>query len=578
MVKPSQKSAHKFNALVQLALVLVLIVLLYVLGQYFFKRIDLTTDKRYTLSNQTKELLDDLDQTIYVKMYLDGDNLEPGLLQLRDATKELLDEMRVYSNGHIEYSLVDPYKEVPIKDRYDYFEQLQSRGLRYVDVNIADEGATSVKRIWPSAMVSLGEKEEPINLLQSQGNRSPQITLHNSIIGAEFEIAMAIHRLLGKRQPSIAIVGGHGELSSDYLASAMKELGKHYYVERLSLPSYKPGKLEQYDCAIVAKPDSAFTDVDLYKLDQYIMHGGKVLWFLDALHAHPDSLRKPPGWTITDKYPLKNLQAMLFSYGVRLNNNLVQDYSAHSINVMMSNRPARLKWPFYPVTAPEKSHPVVKGLGAIWWRFASSLDTVSGKSQKVDKHVLITSSENSKALPHPVRIAMNAIRYADDPKAFTMGPQILAVELDGEFTSHFANRLAPETLENEDFGEFAQSSSKTKMIVVADGDVIANKVQVRSDTKEKVFLPLGQDQAPNPNNPNPMRFDNLAFVLNCVDYLVDDSGLFTLRNKNYKTRLLNAAKVKEEGTFWKAFNLIVPILLVVVLGLVYTFIRKKRYT
>ena len=552
MVKNVTGKSKKANTITQLILVVALIAIVNLLGQFVYTRLDLTLDKRFTLSDITKSQLEQLEETIYVEVYLEGEDLQPGFKKLRDATRDMLNEFNILTDGMVQFAFINPDEQADGEDKYNYFQQLQQQGLSYTEVS--DFSGTELKRkiIWPCALVKYGEKSVPVQLLMDQlGGQDPSIVLHNSIMRLEYELVAAIKRAKGKYKPRVAIVAGHGELSTEQTQEFLADLKVNYDVERMSLPSYKPGKLEQYDLAIVAKPDSNFSDVDLYKLDQYIMNGGKVLWMLDALHIHLDSLRKNP-WTVSDKYPLKNLRGLLYNYGVRLNENFVQDYNSHSIPVKMGNDgqvDERRKWPFYPVLIPQEQHAITKGVGPVWARFASTLDSV--RKPNIKKTPLLITSPNSKVLPHPVRIDLQMTSFNFEPSHFNQPSQTVAMLLEGSFTSDFKNRLQPETLENEDFASFKAKGGPTKQIVISDGDI-----------------GFGNTKG---------YFDNKAFLMNCVDYLVDDSKIFSLRAKNYRLRMLNTAKAKEERSFWTVLNLVIPITIVILFGLLFNYLRQRRY-
>ncbi|MCB0736579.1 MAG: gliding motility-associated ABC transporter substrate-binding protein GldG [Bacteroidetes bacterium] len=552
MVKNMSSRSKKANTITQLVLVVALIAIVNLLGQFIYTRLDLTLDQRFTLSDITKLQLEQLEGTIYAEVYLEGDELEPGFKKLRDATRDMLNEFNILTDGMVQFAFINPDEQADGEDKYNYFQQLQQQGLNYTEVS--DFSGTELKRkiIWPCALIKYGEKSVPVQLLMNQlGGQDPSMVLHNSIMRLEYELVAAIKRATGKSKPRVAIVAGHGELSTEQTQEFLADLKVNYDVERMSLPHYKPGKLEEYDLAIVAKPDSNFSDVDLYKLDQYIMNGGKVLWLLDALHIHLDSLRKNP-WTVSDKYPLKNLRGLLYNYGVRLNENFVQDYNSHSIPIKMGKDgqvDERRKWPFYPILIPQEQHPITKGVGPVWARFASTLDTV--RKPGISKIPLLITSPNSKVLPHPVRIDLQMTSFNFEPSHFNQPSQTVALLLEGAFTSDFKNRLQPETLENKDFSNFKSNGEPTKQIVISDGDMAYG----------------------NTNG----YFDNKAFLMNCVDYLIDNSKVFSLRAKNYRLRMLNIAKAKEEKSFWTIVNLSLPITIVILFGLFFNYLRKRRY-
>ncbi|MBI3141385.1 MAG: gliding motility-associated ABC transporter substrate-binding protein GldG [Bacteroidetes bacterium] len=553
------------NAWVEPVLVLALVVVANLLGSYLYFRIDLTEDQRYTLSPKTEALVEGLEGTVSVTCYLDGD-LPAGFGQLRNSIMETLDELAILSGHQVVYEFLDPYELAQGKERADLFVQLQGKGLKSFELEDLREDEIVHKIVWPAAFVRLGEAEVPVSFLRDQMGMSPEMVLHNSVMGVEYELANAIAKLQEPIKKKIAFVVGHGELSANRTADIANELGQSYLVERVDLTKYKVGKLEEYHAAIIAQPDSTFSDVDKYKIDQYLVKGGKVLWFLESLVASMDSLRNQPHTTTLD-YP-HQVRDLLFKYGVRVNLDLVQDYNCHTIPVFAGSSAGGANfrpWPYYPLVSPETTHPIVKNLGLVWFQFANSIDTLP--SPGIRKTVLIKSSANSRTVQHPHRITLDLARIKLEPALFSKGGQNLAVLLEGKFTSFYKNRLAPSTLQNPDYGSFTEIDKPGKLLVVSDGDVIGNHVNPLNGQK----YALGYDRFTGKS------FGNKSFVMNCADYMLDDRGLFELRGKDYKLRMLDQAEVKEKRAFWQQINLVAPLLVLALAGLGYTYFRRRRF-
>ncbi|MFY0674207.1 MAG: gliding motility-associated ABC transporter substrate-binding protein GldG [Bacteroidia bacterium] len=567
MVKNTNKArSQKLNTWFTVLVTLGVVVVANLLSEFVFYRIDLTEDERFTLGEQTTKLLEDLDDVVYVQCYLDGD-LPSGFEQLKTSVREMLNEFSVKSDGKIEYEFIDPYTIAEGQERSDLFVQLQNRGLKSFELEDMREDEIVHKIVWPAAFVRIGEKEVPVSFLRDQMGMSPDLVLHNSMMGVEYELSNAIASLKQVRKKKVAFVVGHGELSGARTADIGREISLKYDVERVDITQYKVGKLEEYDAIIIAQPDTAFAEVDKYKIDQYLVKGGKVLWFLESLIASMDSLKAQP-YTTTLDYDL-NLRDMLFKYGVRVNLDLVQDYNSHEIPVYAgkgTNNANFRKWPYFPLVAPTTEHPIVKNLGLTWFQFANSIDTLP--SPGIKKTVLLKSSPNSRIVHHPHRITLQLAQINLDPSLFAKGEQALAVLLEGSFTSFFKNRLAPTTLNDPNYGSFQEEGAPTKMIVVSDGDVIGNPI---NPVNGQMYA-LGYDRFTGKS------FANKAFVMNCLDFLLDDYGLFQLRSKEFKLRMLQQGAVREQKVFWQGLNLVLPVIILILAGAIYVFIRKRRFT
>lgn len=555
----------RLQSLAGLVLVVVLLALVNVLSNYSYSRVDLTEDRRYSLGEQTKDLLQDLDDVIYFRVYLEG-NLPPGMRRLQGSVRDMLREFRSIAGDNVQFSFIDPNVIESSDERSDLHEQLRTLGLEPINLEVRDDRGSRQQIIFPGAIISYRNKERPVTLLQSQMGRHPDDVIRSSIISIEYQLANTMRLLRSPEKRRVAILEGHGEFSELQTASIKDALSDYYEVERLHLPSWKVGKLEQYDVAIMARPTKRLAEIDKYKIDQYIMKGGRMLWLIDKLAADMDSLDQS-GIGYTYDYDL-NLEDQLFHYGVRINNNLIQDLNAHHIPLMRDmgdGRPMRdfRPWPFFPLIMPINDHPVVNNLSGILFKFTSNIDTVGNPS--INKEILLQTSPYSRVMPHPVRINLQSVRREPNHLLFNHGPQPVAVLLEGEFSSLYEGRLTQRTLEDERYGEFKSKSEKNRMIVISDANIIRNEVSGNRP------YPLGYDRFTN------QHFGNLDFLLNCVDYLIDDSGLIALRGKDYQLRLLNRSRAKEEKIHWQIINMIVPLLIVIIFGVLYNYIRKRRY-
>lgn len=567
-----KKTKSKKSQLIVQAVVLVgIIILLNIIFSVYYTRIDLTADNRYTLSAPTKNMLRGLDDVVYVKVYLEGDDLPPGFRKLRDATRDMLDEFKVIAGDKIQYQFIDPEDAPDQETRKNLYKQLASEGLYPMNLEVNEEDKISQKIIIPGALVTYNNKTVPAELLQQQvGNIPPEQVLHNSATNVEYQLANSIRKLKTQTKQKVGFIQGHGELDPIYLDDIFKSLSEYYDVDYVDLPKSKPARLDGYDAIIIAKPDSTFHEVEKYKIDQFVMKGGKVLWLVETLMAEMDSLdQKGTGFTST--YPL-NLEDILFKYGVRINYNLVQDLNCHFIPLVSSaygtsQRGNLLKWPYFPVVVSTSDHPIVNNLSAVLFQFANTIDTIHSKQNAdIKKTILLRSSPYTRVMLNPVRIDLQLVAGID-PQLYRQGEQNLAVLLEGSFNSVFTNRLKPEMLQSGDYGNFTEKGKPTKMIVVSDGDVIKSQV---NRSRQQVY-PLGYDMYTD------QTFGNKTFILNCIDYLIDESGLISLRSKQFKLRLLDAGKVKEGKTSWQALNMIIPVALIIVFGIIYNYIRKRRF-
>jgi ABC-2 type transport system permease protein len=561
------KRSQKQQSLFVLFICIAAIVLLNLVGSFLFKRFDLTTEKRYTLSSATIELLKNLDDIAYFKIYLEGDNLDANYKRLRNETKEMLDEFRVYAGDNIQYEFVNPSQSPDKNQRFEVYTLLSKKGLLPTTLSETGKDEVTQKILFPGAIITYKERETPVQLLKPQLGFSQEVNINSSIQGLEYEISNAIRKLAVIKKPKVAILAGHGELSEIWLRDFIKSLDEYYEVSLNKINENIKG-LENKDALIIAQPDSAFSEKDKFVIDQFIMHGGKVLWMIDPIYANMDSLRDKP---VMFGLPIElNLEDQLFKYGVRLNTNLIMDVQAAPIpmitgNVGNQSQRSLLPWYFFPLAFPISKHPIVNNLNAVKFDFASTIDTVNSKN--VQKTILLTSSKYSRALNAPVRISLEVLRKEPEEKLYNKSFMPISVLLEGNFESLYKNRIPP-AIANDSVIDFKSSSLTTKMIVIADGDVCKNQVQKNTQN----VYPLGYDRFSG------QTFGNKNFLLNCMNYLLDNSGLISVRSRELKLRLLDKKKAEENKSAIKIASTTIPILIIILIGIAQYILRKNKYS
>ncbi len=561
----SPKGGKRGASILELTLVLALLVFLNLILSGYFFRVDMTKEKRYSLSKASKELASKVTDVMYVKVYLEGD-FPAGFKRLSRSTKEMLDEFSIYTHGKLQYEFIDPFADANKKKTNEIVQELGTKGLQPTEVQTKKDDELSQKIIVPGAIFYYQGKEFPLNLLKQQFGDAPEAVINSSIELLEYEIANVLRNATQKSTKKIAFLDDHGELGQWEVADAENELKKFYEVKRIPLSSVPPSVLNEYAGIVIAKPTLPFSEFDKFKLDQFVMNGGKILWCVETQIAEMDSIGKET-YFMTASYDTK-LDDILFRYGVRVNSNLIQDAQCNAIPILSSMKNGMpqqklLPWMFFPVAAPTASHPIVKNIDHVWFQFANSIDTTLNKQLK--KTVLLHSSPYSRVVNAPVKVDLNLARINPDPSMFkTEGNYILALLLEGPFTSVFQYRNG--AIPNQEL-PFKDHIDKNKMIVVSDGDVIRNQ---RKKATGEVF-PLGYDRFTH------QQFGNNRFVLNCMDYLCDDSGIIEVRGKEITLRLLNKAKVKAEKLQWQLINMIAPIVLILFFGFINRYIRKKKY-
>jgi ABC-2 type transport system permease protein len=568
LIRQRQKSL-KGNDARFCAAVLGLLIVVGIVSSLTFTRIDFTKEKRYTISNISQKIMNSIDAPVRVVVYFKGENFTSQMKRLQLATKDMLTDLQAYSHGQLQFEFVDPMayiQSLPDSSRNAAFDALQKRGITVEPTSIKTDNGVTRMLVFPEALVSYGGEFIAVNLLQSRAGLSDEDIYNNSIQNLEYAFSSAIKKVISGGKPIVAFTEGDHELSDLQLADAMKSLSDGYQVGRVDLKKVPFDVLMKVKLLVIDKPDTPFTELEKFKVDQYLMRGGRILWAVDQVNAEMDSLRNHGGEGMSFGKRL-NLDDQLFTYGVRINYDLIADLNFAQIPVTTGEVGGQAQiqmvpWPYYPLFIPASKHPVVKNLDAIKGEFTSSIDTLAIKNVK--KTVLLSSSANSKTLNAPHIISLEAIEQEPTGKDFNGPEKIVAVLLEGKFTSDFLNRPVPDSLKGK--VQPIPQSMPTKMIVMSDGDFFKNDIDANGQA-----LPLGYDHYMRQD------FGNKNLLLNIADYMADDSGLIGLRTKEVKIRLLDTTRIRSEKLYWQLFNNILPLALLLTFAIFQHYIRKRKY-
>ena len=572
------KRSPKIQSLLQLLLFAGIVIFINILANArigntsLYGSLDLTEEGKFTLTKNTRQILDSLDKVIFVKVLLDGE-FPAGFKRLQRETRELLEDFKARS-PLVEYVFSDP-NAGSIDEINERRKQLKDDyGMNPVQFNVGTKSGTSRQLIYPYAIISMGERDLTINLLENEiPGVLPDETINTSVALLEYKFANAIQKLMQSpaEKPAILFTAGHGELSELETADLENDLRQYYNTGRVVLDSV-PVLPDQVEVLVVAKPHDAFSDKDKFKIDQYIMGGGKVLWLIDRIGVDLDSLSGR-----REFYPKPNdlaLDDQLFKYGIRMKDELVLDMQCSTIPLatgMVGNAPQfdYFRYPYHLAVAPQSSHPVVKSLGVVNLLYASSIDTSVQTKTRVEKDVLLQSSPNTRVQLIPVEMNFEFLRYDLDPDKFNQEPRVLALALEGVFPSMYENRVTESMLDGlAQLGmEFKPQSVPTKMIVVSDGDVARNKINPQNQS----ISPLGYNEFDR------YLFANKDLLLNALEYLLDDKGVIEARGKEVRLRLLDTVKAKRETAFWQLFNIGLPLAFLLAFGLLYNWMRRRRF-
>lgn len=556
---------RKQKNLRQLLIIIGVLVAVNFAGNYFFKRFDLTHDKRYTLSDTSLNIIKDVKEPLYIDVFLEGDF--PGeFKRLQNETRQLLEEFHAY-NPNIIFQFVNPLEKK--EEREKVMRQFYERGLTPISVTVEDKGKQSQEMVYPWAIATYGSKSTKIALLKNMMGASTAEKVVSSVQHLEYAVADALNKITRQKQKKIAVIKGNGEMHDLLMADFLKSIRESYFIGPVTLDSVAKNPLgtlkhlQQYDLAIIAKPTEKFTEDEKEVLDQYIVNGGKTLWMVDAVQIEMDSLYNATGSTLAVPRDL-NLNDMFFKYGFRINPDLVKDEMATPIKLATGQQGSQTQyqeyfWKLAPFVYPESQNPIVKNMSGIRFDFASPIDTLKNG---IKKTVLLRSSQYSRKIGTPGEVKLDMVAEKTSPKDYIgKGYMPLSILLEGSFKSMYENRVLP----------FADPSFKTtgksgKMIVVSDGDIVKNQLD-----KDYQPLELGYDKWTN------NLYDNKGFLMNCVNYLLDDKGLINIRSKDVDLPLLDKQKLYDNYTLAQFITVGLPLILLGVFGLLFTWLRKRRY-
>lgn len=560
-----QKNTYILGAIAALLVV-------YLFSEKLFFRWDLTSEKRYSISENTKSLLKDLKGEYTIKLYLDGD-LSAGFLQLRKSAKEMAEEFSAYTDADIKVVFENPTQGANEEERDKHYGELERRGLTVMrEEEDKDEyGQTITRIVCPWAEISNGKRKKLVSLYQDNRDRSIDENLNNASANLEYALTDAIRQLTKTNIDRILFTEGHGELPEILTYDVCENLRNYYQIDRGDLRAcYCPDSLFAYKAIIVAGPTQPFSEKDKYLIDQYVMHGGKVMWLIDGVHISLDSLRTASE-TIGVGNNL-NLEDQLFRYGVRIEPVLVQDEQCSKLPVNTAPENEAPKWkpkPWYyaPLLLTSPVHPISKNITPVKSEFASLIKAV-GDDKDIRRDILLVTSTSSRIQQMPSIVSMSIVNIDPREGYFNVGNAPIAVAMKGHFASNFSHRLKPEGI----YSKTPQSnrSYETKMIVIADADIICNDVIPGSDGQPKI-VPLGMDRYEG------RQYGNKEFIMNCINYLTDDEGWMQLRSRELQLRLLNkqASTIRK---FWQIANVVLPLVVLALLGGGYYLARKRKYT
>ena len=554
------------NRAKSIGITIVLLLVLNTIGSYFFFRFDLTKDKRYTLSPTSLQIIEQVQNPLYIKVYMDGE-LPAEFKRLQLETRQMLEEFQGY-NSNIVFEFIDPLEDEATS--MDNSKELYRKGLTPINISVDDKGKQSQAMVFPWAIAVYNNKEVNIPLLKNIMGASTTDKVIGSVQHLEYSIADALNKITKDKQKKIAIIKGNGELHEAYIAKFLLQTKESYHIGPFTLdsvakqPSNTLAALKKYDLAVIAKPVEAFSESEKQVLDQYIVNGGKTIWLIDQVVAEMDSLYSPTGSTLVFPRDL-NLNDFFFKYGVRIYPDLVKDEQGSPIKLATGEQGSatqfqEFNWKFAPQVYTQSIQPIVKNLGGIKFDFANAIDTLKNG---IKKTVLLKSSNYSKRIGTPTEINLNSVNEETTPSDYLNKGNIpLAVLLEGNFHSMFENRVLA-----FDQNDFQTKGISGKMIVISDGDVIKNQL-------DKNLLPveLGYDQRSG------NLYDNKDFLMNCVNYILDDSGLINIRSKDLDLPILDKEKVYENYTYIQFLTIGLPIAILAVFGLLFTLLRKRKYS
>ncbi len=547
------------NNIKNLALIIVILIVANVVSNQFFKRLDLTSDKRYTLSETTLNALKNVKEPINIDIFLDGE-FPAAFKRLQNETYQLLEEYKAY-NSNIIFKFNNPNGDASNAEQFA--SELIGLGFTPTNINQNVKGKKELIQIFPWAIANIGEKSVRVPLLVNNYGNKPEENINKSVQLLEYAFTDAITKLTSVKKKKIAILKGNGEISDKYMSDLLLNAKEYYALGEFNLDSLTNdlpktlANLKRFDMTLIVKPTQAFSDEEKYILDQYVMQGGKTMWLMDKVTIDLDSLHNQDRQSVAFPRDL-NLDDLFFKYGVRINPSLIQDLLSTPVTAQSpTGEDFPIDWLYSPVVRSEENHPINKNINLVKLEFANQMDTLKNG---IKKTVLLKSSEKSKAVGAPLLVNLDQFMEDLDESKFNQGHQIIGTLLEGKFTSVFKNRVKPFKInDNKDQGV------DTKMIVIADGDIV-NYTYINKKPVENSYDQWTQQS-----------YGNKDFLINSINYLLDDNGLINIRSKNVELPLLDERKVTEKYTTSQVITVGIPLVLLVVFGFVFTYIRKLRY-
>ncbi|MBF6640034.1 gliding motility-associated ABC transporter substrate-binding protein GldG [Flavobacterium sp. J49] len=554
------------NNLKKTAITILFVVVLNFAGHFAFKRFDLTADKRYTLSETSLNIVSEVQEPLYIDVFLEGDF--PGeFKKLQTETQQLLEEFKA-ENPNIIFQFVNPLEDEDQRDAT--IQSFLERGLTPVNVTVNDKGQQTQEVVFPWAVATCGDRVVKVPLLKNMMGASTAEKVVSSVQHLEYAFANAINTVAKAKQKKVVILNGNGELEDRYIANFITAVRDNYYIGPFTLDSVakSPNEtlkyLKKYDLAVIAKPTEAFTDEEKQVLDQFIINGGKTLWLVDQVNMEMDSLYNETGSNLAFPRDL-GLNDMFFKYGVRIRPDLIFDLQNTPIALATGEQGSATQytqypWFYSPLIYPTANHPIVSNLDGIKFDFAGPIELLGND---IKKTVLLQSSQVSRLVGTPAQVSLEIVSLRPEQKEFVgKGNYPVAVLLEGQFHSMYENRVVP-------FKDatFKNSGKANKMIVISDGDIIKNQLD-----KNGQPLELGYDKWTN------NLYANKEFMMNCVNYLLDDNGLINIRSKEVDLPMLDKQKVYDNYTYSQVVTVAVPIVILLLFGVAFTLLRKRKYS
>jgi gliding-associated putative ABC transporter substrate-binding component GldG len=554
------------NNIKKLAIIVVGLLAANIIGNFFFFRLDLTQDKRYTLSKTSLSIIEEVKEPLIIDVFLKGDF--PGeFKKLQTETQQLLEEFKAY-NRDITFQFVNPIEDET--EQEVIMQSFMERGLTPINVSVNEKGKQSQAMVFPWAIVTYKGKSTKVPLLKNLIGASTAEKVNSSVQHLEYAFANAFNTVVKDKQKKVAVIKGNNEMHDMLMADFIKQVRENYYIGTFTLDSVakKPQEslayLKKYDLAIIAKPTEQFSDEEKQVLDQYIVNGGKTLWLVDQVNIEMDSLYNDSGSTLAFPNDL-GLNDMFFKYGIRIRPDLIKDEYATPIKLATGQQGSSTQytqyfWKYSPLIYPTLNHPIVKNIDGIKFEFANPIEILKND---ISKTVLLSSSKLSRPVGTPVEISLTSVTEEPNLGEYAnKGAMPVAVLLEGKFHSMYENRVLP-----FDDKTFSTTGKTSKMIVISDADVVKNQL-------DKNFQPLelGYDKWTS------VLYGNKDFMMNCVNYLLDDNGLINIRSKDVSLPMLDVEKVQENYTSSQILTVGLPIVILALFGVLFSYLRKRKYS